>query len=153
MKEPSLEDDRKLMMKDVLLTVCSGFLVLIISVLCMVFALRFKAQHKSGPASVLVLLTLCSVMLFIAWTFVSKIKFFCIPVRTTVIVYVVLMKLHFVLRPMTTTCTYIYMSRLYDMAGLKINIARYVSRYWSLCYTASYHGPIHVIDMLISYSC
>jgi uncharacterized membrane protein YhaH (DUF805 family) len=71
MQEPTLKEDRLLIVKDIVILVTLAGLVLAVAVLCLVFAKRLTDEHKPGPAAVLIILTVCSVMLYAIWMFVS----------------------------------------------------------------------------------
>ncbi|XP_053380482.1 uncharacterized protein LOC128548896 [Mercenaria mercenaria] len=71
MKEPTLKEDRMLIVKDIVLLVSLGGLVLTICILCLVFAKQLTEEHKPGPAAVLILLTVCSLMLYTIWVFIA----------------------------------------------------------------------------------
>ncbi|XP_060561928.1 E3 ubiquitin-protein ligase MARCHF8-like [Ruditapes philippinarum] len=71
MQEPTLKEDRLLIVKDIVILVTLAGLVLAVAVLCLVFAKRLTDEHKPGPAAVLIILTVCSVMLYAIWMFVA----------------------------------------------------------------------------------
>ena len=72
MKEPSLKEDRQMVVKDMVVLVTLGGLVVTIAILCLVFAKRLTEEQKPGAAAVLILLTVCSLVLYAVWVFVSK---------------------------------------------------------------------------------
>ncbi|KAL4240614.1 E3 ubiquitin-protein ligase march2 [Mactra antiquata] len=71
MKKSSLVEDRNTMLKDLVVTILSGLLVIIISIVCILFTVRLKEEDKPGPASTLVLIVLCSIIMYMAWTYVA----------------------------------------------------------------------------------
>ncbi|XP_052788153.1 uncharacterized protein LOC128222979 [Mya arenaria] len=71
MKEPSLKTDRWVIIRDACMTVCLAILVLVVTVLCLVFAEKLRSEDRLGPAMVLVMIATCAIILFAIWIMVA----------------------------------------------------------------------------------
>ncbi|WAR31165.1 MARH2-like protein [Mya arenaria] len=64
--------DRWVIIRDACMTVCLAILVLVVTVLCLVFAEKLRSEDRLGPAMVLVMIATCAIILFAIWIMVAR---------------------------------------------------------------------------------
>lgn len=71
MQEPSLHKDKTQMIRDIVVSVAVGVLTLVIVLLCLVFAQQLSMKTQTGPAVVLIMLAIVSLLVYSVWLLVA----------------------------------------------------------------------------------